>query len=151
MEALAWFWLGLASWPVVELLEFAVRVAWARRQRRLRMVLTFPDGLRVEGEVSMVTLTDVQKVKIGPVTAIDGAGNPAPLPGPPTFTLGGGDPAVLALTDNGDGSASVAAAGPLGTGQVRVDAAGLTATVDFEVIASAAAQLVVAVGTPEAK
>lgn len=101
----------------------------------------------------MVTLTDVQKVTVGPVTAVDAKGNPAPIE---TVTYTASDAAILTVQDNPDGSATVLAAGSLGTAQLRVDADAqigdgvvpLTATVDFEVIASIATALAVPVGTP---
>lgn len=121
---------------------------------RLLIPLSFPGGFKVRGDIEMTTLTDIQKVKIGPVTAVDAKGNPAPIEGV-TFTSS--DVAIVAVVDNGDGTATATAVGPLGTAQVRVDADAqigdgvvpLTGLVDLEVVASEAVALSVAVGTPE--
>ncbi len=94
-----------------------------------------------------VTITDSQKFKIGPVTAVDAKGNPASLGGPLTFASS--DTSLLTVTDNGDGSAEASAVGPLGNAQVTVSDTVETAVVDVTVIGGAEAGLSVALGTPE--
>lgn len=47
------------------------------------------------------------------LTSTDEMGNPTSLPGTVTYSVD--DPSILNLTDNGDGSGTVAATGALGT------------------------------------
>lgn len=145
-------------------LEFAISIATEGPRRvcitplpprpTLTVPISFADGFKVVGENLMTTLTDIQKVTIGPVAASDAKGNPAPIE---SLKFSSSDEAILSVTDNGDGTASVTAVGPLGMAQVRVDADArigdgevpLSALLDFEVIASEAVALNVPVGTPE--
>lgn len=94
-----------------------------------------------------LTLTDSQKVKLGPVTAVDRRGNPAPLAGPVTFKSN--DESILTVTDNGDGTAEALAAGPLGNTQIEIADGTATGVIDVTVIAGSEAGLTVAIGTPE--
>lgn len=56
-------------------------------------------------------------------TGADEVGNPVPLPEGATVTYAVDDPALVNLTDNGDGSAVVAATGTLGSTILRVTGA----------------------------
>lgn len=73
---------------------------------------------RMEGPPDMsFTLKDNQEVNFA-VAGTDSRGNPTSLTGTPAFSVS--DPAILALTDNGDGSGSVAAVGPTGSAILSV-------------------------------
>lgn len=121
---------------------------------KLVVPLSFGEGFKVVGDNVMTTLNSVQKVTLGPVTAADLKGNPAPIE---NLVFSTNEPAILSLVDNGDGTATVSSVGPVGTAQVRVDAdahigegeKALTATLDFEVIAAEGATLTVPVGAVE--
>jgi hypothetical protein len=63
------------------------------------------------------TLTDNQQVSFA-VAGKDARGNPAPLTGTPVFAVDNTN--VLTLTDNGDGTGTVAATGTLGTAVLSV-------------------------------
>lgn len=76
------------------------------------------------------------------VAAADEVGNPRPLPAGETVVYTVDDPSIIALTDNGDGTASAAATGVLGTATVHVEATG-------PLVASGDLQLVVVVGDAE--
>lgn len=101
-------------------------------------------------------LLDDQKVKYD-LQWTDDAGNevpaPDPLPGDFAATYSVTDSSVLALTDNGDGTAVVASTGTLGSAGVHVEvtADGQTLTGDDEinVVTSAAARITLKAGTPE--
>jgi len=85
---------------------------------------------------------------------VDAKGNPAQVEGVPVW--GTDRPDLLAVTDNGDGSATVAAVGPLGSGQVTCTAdadlgAGVVPVVllgTVEVIAGTAVGGVINFGEP---
>jgi hypothetical protein len=69
------------------------------------------------------------------VTATDEVGNPVPLPAGETVVYTVDDPSIIALTDNGDGTASAAATGTLGTANVHVEATGpLEASGDLQIV-----------------
>lgn len=101
-----------------------------------------------------LTLTDSQKVALS-VSFVDKKGNPAPVEGAPAWSVS--DDTLLGLTVADDGTASVAAVGPLGTAQVTVSAdadlgEGVTTifgTLDIDVIAGAAVTANIAAGAPE--
>lgn len=52
----------------------------------------------------------------------DEVGNPTDAPADATLTFTVDDPTIVAVTDNGDGTASAAAVGPLGSAFVHVEA-----------------------------
>lgn len=58
------------------------------------------------------------------VAAADEVGNPVPLPAGEVVVYTVDDPSVIALTDNGDGTASAAAVGVLGSATVHVEGTG---------------------------
>lgn len=93
-----------------------------------------------------ITISDSQQFSLGPVTGADKRGNPTPLAGPVSFASS--DTSLLAVTDNGDGTATAAAVGPLGNAQVTVSDTVDTAVVDVTIIAGAETGLNVALGTP---
>jgi len=69
------------------------------------------------------------------VEATDEVGNPVPLPAGETVVYTVDDPSIIALTDNGDGTASAAATGTLGTANVHVEATGdLNASGDLQIV-----------------
>lgn len=72
----------------------------------------------------------------------DEVGNVVPLPVGETVVYTVDDPSLISLTDNGDGTASAAAVGPLGTANVHVEATG-------PVVASGDLQIVVVAGDAE--
>jgi hypothetical protein len=85
----------------------------------------------------------------------DEVGNavPAPVDAVAVYTVD--DPSIIALTDNGDGTASAAATGTLGTANVHVEASsvstGLSLTGDLQlvVVAGLAERIAIVAGEPE--
>jgi hypothetical protein len=125
------------------------------RPKLIVEALSFPDGIKVEGEIRMTTMKATQEVTAGPVAAVDAQGNPALLDGPPIWTSS--DETILTVEPAADGlNALIKAAGAVGAAQIRVDGdadtgAGvetLTAILEFEILAGKAVGLSVAVGTP---
>jgi len=97
------------------------------------------------------TLTDSQKVGLS-VSAVDAAGNPDKT-AKITYTVD--DASVVAITDNGDGTAE-AVAGSLGTATVTAtatdtDGASISGTLAITVTGGDATSLSIVPGTPEAK
>lgn len=96
-------------------------------------------------------LMDDQKVSLA-VTGADDAGNPVPLTGTPVYAVD--QPALLTLTDNGDGTAVVASTGTLGTATVTVtdaetDGQAFVGSLAVDVVNSALTVIQVTAGTPE--
>jgi len=92
-----------------------------------------------------------QKVSFS-ITATDEMGNPATFTGTPVFAVD--DAAILALTDNGDGTGSVAANGPLGTSVLSVtdtETSGeeFMGSVAVDVVAGDVTAVEIAFGEPE--
>jgi hypothetical protein len=110
----------------------------------------------VKGAITMLQLTDIQKVTTLPLQAVSAKGNPAPID-PASVVWSVSDPTVLNMTDNLDGTVTVAAAGPLGLCQLNVSADAdmgdgvrtITGTLDIEVVASAAVAITIQAGVPE--
>jgi hypothetical protein len=105
-------------------------------------------------EISMLQLTDVQSCSLS-VQPIDAKGNPAPVDGPPSWSVS--DPTILSIVPSADGlSASISAVGLLGNCQVNVSAdadmgAGtvtISGSLDVTVVASQAASLNIGAGVP---
>jgi len=103
-----------------------------------------------------IQLTDIQRVSLS-ISAVDAAGNPAPIE---NATWVSSNPAVLTVTASVDGLSAVAeTVGPLGNAQVQVSADArigegevvLQGVLDVEVIASEATALNIAAGTPESR
>jgi hypothetical protein len=114
------------------------------------------DTLRaVTEEYPMLILTDSQKVtlSINPVTK---AGNPAPVDGKPTWSLGCEDHLKLEVTEDGL-SAVISSLGKLGFCQVNVKADAdlgegveeIAGAIDIEVKAGKAVNLGIDAGAPE--
>lgn len=127
-------------------------MAWfqgfTRRPKRIRVCLGkviesfFPLGVDMSFQ-----LTDVQTLPLS-VQERDAKGNPVAAP-TDTFTYTVDRADLLGLVDNGDGSATVTAVGPLGTGNVNIaSSTGLTGQLQIDVVASAAATIVIVPGTP---
>lgn len=88
----------------------------------------------------------------------DEVGNPADAPADALVTYTVDDPSIIALTDNGDGTAEAAATGVLGTANVHVEAAftgdgGAPVTVSGDlqlvVVAGLAERVTIVAGAPE--
>ncbi len=103
-----------------------------------------------------IQLTDIQKVSLA-ISAVDAAGNPAPIE---NATWVSSNETVLTVVASVDGLSAVATTvGPLGTAQVQVSADArigaeeviLQGVLDVEVIASEATALNVTAGTPESR
>jgi hypothetical protein len=95
-----------------------------------------------------VQITDIQSVRAS-LGETDAAGNPVPLdPSIPAPVWAVADPAILSMTDNGDGSVTFKAVGPLGSSQVSVNYAGLSAQDQIDVVNSAATALSIKFDTP---
>lgn len=106
-------------------------------------------------EPLMLTLTDTQQCTLGPIAAVDGRGNPAPIDGVPTWVSS--DPTILTVEPSADGlSALVKSVGPLGNAQVTVTAdadmgagtVSITGLQDVTVIAGQAVVVTVPAGVP---
>ena len=86
-------------------------------------------------------------------TYTDEVGNPTDDPVGAAVTYTVDDPTIINLTDNGDGSAVAAAAGPLGTANVHAEATtgGTTLTADLQivVVAGDAERFAIVAGEPE--
>lgn len=87
-------------------------------------------------------------------TFTDEAGNPTSTPDGAAVTYTVDNPAVINLTDNGDGTAVAAAAGTLGTATVHADASApgmpaMTGDLAIVVVAGLAERLDIAAGEPE--
>jgi hypothetical protein len=104
-----------------------------------------------------LVLTDIQEVTLS-VAPVSAAGNPAPVEGPPVWSVS--DPTVGAVTVAADGlSAKFVTTGKLGLCQVNVSADAdlgpgvktITGVLEVEVVASEAANLGVTAGTPADK
>ncbi len=93
-----------------------------------------------------VTITDSQQFVISAVTAKDHRGNAIPLAAPATFESS--DTTVATVTDNGDGTATVAAVGIVGAATITISADGLTDTIDVSVTLGTAATLSETIGAP---
>lgn len=98
---------------------------------------------------------DLQADKKVPLSVqwTDEVGNPTTAPVDAVVTYTVDDPAVINLTDNGDGSAVAAAVGALGTATVHVEATAdgetLTGDLSIVVVAGLAERLNVVAGEPE--
>lgn len=82
----------------------------------------------------------------------DEMGNPVPLPAGETVVYTVDDPSIIALTDNGDGTAVAAATGVLGTANVHGEATGpVNASGDLQivVVAGDAERFEITAGEPE--
>jgi len=110
------------------------------RAKELVIPVGAPTDQPVEEKPPMaaaITMTGVQQFAIGPVTAVDRRGNPAPLDGPPTFTSDNDSIATISAHPSGDPNMALCkAAGPNGTAQITISAdadlgAGVTALQDF--------------------
>jgi hypothetical protein len=97
-----------------------------------------------------ITINDNQDFTLGPVTGVDKKGNPAALGGPVTFVSS--DPAKVAITDNGDGTAKASAVGGLTSAGspvvITVSDTVDVASVEVSINSSAEVGLAVALGTP---
>lgn len=83
----------------------------------------------------------------------DEVGNPVDAPVGAAVVWTVDDPTIIALTDNGDGTAEAAATGTLGTANVHVEATfdGVTVTGDLQlvVVAGLAERVTIVAGEPE--
>lgn len=124
-----------------------------RNARTNKAVLWTPPNRKVD---RYMDLLDSQKVAYS-LEWTDEVGNsvPAPDPLPSDFaaTYSVTDTSILALTDNGDGTAEVASTGTIGSAGVHVEvtANGATLTGDdvINVVADAASRISLKAGTPE--
>jgi len=114
-----------------------------------------PKGKHLGGPTVTFQLRDSEQVTLT-VEALDAEGNPANV----TVGWSSSDETIVAVTDNGDGSALVTAspgAGGLGSATVTVTATDTSdgdvheGTFDVEVVAGDAVTVNVTAGTPEAK
>jgi len=98
-------------------------------------VAGLPPTCKPPRKVSVIMDLQADKKVALSVTATDEVGNPVPLPAGETVVYTVDDPSIIALTDNGDGTASAAATGVLGTANVHVDATGpLEASGDLQIV-----------------
>jgi hypothetical protein len=102
----------------------------------------------------MNILKDDQLVAIA-LSYTDSVGNPAAAPqAAPIWSSS--DETVGTVSDNGDGSATVTAVGPLGSFQAQVsvtmdDGGIITGVAEFQVVADSASTITLTVGTPADK
>jgi hypothetical protein len=100
-----------------------------------------------------MALLDNQKVSFS-VSGTDEADNPAPLTGTPTFSVD--RPDLLELTDNGDGTGTVVAVGPLGTAVLSVadtetNGQQFSGSISIDVLAGDVTAVAIQLGAPEHK
>lgn len=100
-----------------------------------------------------LTLGDNQKVALS-VTAIDEAGNVASIPTSLDFVSS--DETVVTVVNNGDGTATATAEGPLGQSEITVDDTDpdtpfTPGSLLIDVVATDAVGLNISAGTPEHK
>lgn len=81
-----------------------------------------PPAPKFKGKVDLIM--DLQADKKVPLSVgwTDEVGNPVPTPAGATAVYTVDDPSIIALTDNGDGTAEAAATGVLGTATVHLEA-----------------------------
>lgn len=105
----------------------------------------------------MLVMTDLQRVRLALVIT-NPAGNPAPVEGPPRWTLA--VPNVVDLTVDPDGMAAWATSVGAGETEVRVEADAnlspatttlITGALGIQVLPSEATSVVIVAGTPELK
>jgi hypothetical protein len=90
---------------------------------------------KIQRKVCVVMDLQADKKVALSVAFTDEVGNPVPSPAGETVVYTVDDPSIIALTDNGDGTASAAATGVLGTANVHVDATGpVEATGDLQIV-----------------
>jgi hypothetical protein len=110
-----------------------------------------PTPANTEKGVRMDLAAD-QKVSAS-VEYTDEVGNPTGTPADASATWAVSDPAIISMTDNGDGTAEFAATGTLGSCEVTVTATAgghtFTGTDTLVVVAGLAERVNVAFGTPE--
>lgn len=109
-----------------------------------------PSTRKVQPTMSFA-LTDTQQVSFA-VSGTDARGNPANLTGTPVFAVD--NPDVLTLTDNGDGTGTVAATGQLGTAVLSVtdsetNGDQFAGSVSIDVLAGNVTAVAIDLGTPE--
>jgi hypothetical protein len=109
-----------------------------------------PTGTR-ESDVIMDLQAD-KKVNVEP-SWTDEVGNPTDAPADANVQWATDDPSILNVTDNGDGSATIAATGALGRahvrGQATVNGKTLTGEEEIVVVAGLAERFDLAFGEPE--
>ncbi len=99
-------------------------------------------------------IMDLQADKQVPLSVewTDEMGNPAEAPADAVVVYSVDDPGVIALTDNGDGTATAAATGTLGTATVHVEATAsgetLTGDLALVVVPGLAERITVVAGEP---
>ena len=121
------------------------RIAKLIDHRPVRISIVFSVPKKGEHEVQ---ITDIQSVTAS-IAETDAAGNPVQLdPALPAPVWSVADPTILSMTDNGDGSVTFKALGPLGSSQVSVTYGELSAQDQIDVVNSAATALSIKFGTP---
>jgi hypothetical protein len=122
---------------------------------RLGIGLAAPKGSRKDGPRVAFQLHDWEQVPLS-AQALDAEGNPAAV----NYAWSSSDETVVAVTDNGDGTALAVASpaeGGLGSATVSVDVTDqsdgdvISGTFEIEVIAGDAVAVNITAGTPEAK
>ncbi len=98
-----------------------------------------------------MALLDNQKVSFS-VAGTDEVGNPATLTGTPVFSVD--RPDILTLTDNGDGTGTVAATGTLGTAVLSVadtetDGDQFSGSISIDVLGGDVTAVSISLGEPE--
>ena len=116
-----------------------------------RIVLGPPYATTPERVDLTMDLQADKKVPLS-VTFTDEVGNPTDAPAGAVVVYTVDDPTIIALTDNGDGTAEAAATGLLGTANVHVEASfdGTTLTGDLNivVVAGLAERIAIVAGAP---
>jgi hypothetical protein len=115
----------------------------------------FKSGFTIRGVNLMFQMKDDQEVSTLPLVVLSKKGNPTSVEAG-TVVFASSDPAILEVTDNGDGTAKVKAVGPVGTAQVQVSADAdlgegvktVTGVADVEVVAGEAAVINISFGAP---
>ena len=120
-----------------------------------KVLFSIKSDITVTGEITMITLTDLQKVTCS-IQPVDAMGNPAQVDGVPEWSVS--DSAMLTVAPSSDGlTAVVSTVGPIGTAQVTVTAdadlgegvVSISGVLDVTITGSQATSLSINAGTPE--
>jgi hypothetical protein len=125
---------------------------------RIRWNVAISGKRKVSGEFLMIQIVENEYFVTNPLDVKSAKGNPASVEAG-SVVFSSSDPAVLAVTDNGDGTCRADAVGPVGNAQLIVTADAdlgegvvpITGTLDVTVVAGMAAVINVTAGVPQAQ
>ena len=138
---------------IIDWLNRTITIAQDDPQYRLAILATIGRNI-IEGTLPMAITITASQFVTATVSAVDARGNPATLDGPPTWVSS--DPALLEVTTSPEGTARIAAVGPLGNAQVTVSADAdlgegtrtIGGLLDVSIVAGEAVALTIAASIP---